>query len=73
MDDLLLFNKDDLSSTTIGPSKTRLILPPIMSRQGTLSSFGSNGATTSVDNETNNRFTLPSRQNTFMKSISEIS
>lgn len=43
-----------------------------MSRQRTSSSFTSNG-TTSIDGETNNRFVLSSKQNSFMKSISEIS
>jgi hypothetical protein len=69
----VLTNKDDLPSTANPPSKSRLILPPILSRQPTSSSFVSNATTTPLDNETNNRFTLPSRQTTFMKSISEIS
>jgi hypothetical protein len=66
-------NKDDLPSKKTAPSKNRLVLPPILSRQRTSSSFASNTtAATPFDNEINNRFTS-SRQNTFMKSISEIS
>jgi hypothetical protein len=66
-------DKDDLPSKTNAPPKSRLVLPPIMSRQRTSSSFTSNTtATTAFDVETNNRF-ASSRQNTFMKSISEIS
>ncbi len=67
-----MLNRDELLSTANLPPKSRLILPPILPRQTTLSSFTSNVTTTTVDNEGNNRFTLPSRQTTFMGSISEI-
>ncbi|CAF3442031.1 unnamed protein product [Rotaria sp. Silwood1] len=72
IEDLMLINKDELPSTKSAPSKSRLILPPIIPRQQTSSSFGTNVTLTTFDNETNNRFALPSRQTTFMKSISEI-
>jgi hypothetical protein len=52
--------------------KSRLVLPPIIPRQRTSSSFTSN-TTTPLDSETNNRFALSARLNSFMKSISEIS
>ena len=73
IEDLTIPDKNKLTLTTNAPSRTRLILPSIASRQRTSSSLKSNVTTTVLDNETNNRFTLPSRQNTFMKSISEIS
>ncbi|CAF0886081.1 unnamed protein product [Rotaria sordida] len=72
IEDLLLINKDELPSTKSAPSKSRLILPPIIQRQPTSSSFGTNTTLTPFDTEINNRFILPSRQTTFMKSISEI-
>ncbi len=72
MEDLLFVNKDELPSTTMGSTKSRLILPPIIARQRT-SSLLTNATSTILDNETNNKFTLTSRQSTFMKSISEIS
>jgi hypothetical protein len=73
IEELMIFNKDDLSSYMNAPSKSNLTLPSIISRQRTLSSFTSNVTTTPVDYDSNNKFTLPSRQTTFMKSISEIS
>ncbi|CAF4611135.1 unnamed protein product [Rotaria sp. Silwood1] len=73
-EELYMGNKNDLPSTTTATSKSRLILPPIMSRQRT-SSFASNITSipgTPSDVDANNRFPLSSRQTTFMKSISEI-
>jgi hypothetical protein len=65
-------NKNDLPSTTIVLPKNRLVLPPILSRQRKSSSSSlTSNATTSLDVETNNRFALSSKQNSFMKSISE--
>ncbi|CAF3733415.1 unnamed protein product [Rotaria sordida] len=75
IEELYMGNKNDLPSTTTTTSKSRLILPSIMSRQRT-SSFSSNITSTprtSLDVETHNRFPLSSRQASFMKSISEIS
>lgn len=54
------------------PSKSRLILPPILPRQQTMSSFTTNVSRTTTGKDTSNRFRLSSRQTTFMKSISEI-
>ncbi len=73
MEDLLFVNKNDLSLNTMVQTKDRLILPPIITRQRTSSGLISSATSTTLDNDTNNKFTLPSRQSTFMKSISEIS
>ncbi|CAF3496897.1 unnamed protein product [Rotaria socialis] len=72
IEDLLIINKDELTSATNTASKNRLKLPPILPRQQTSSSFASNLTVTTFDKETNTRFPFSSRQNTFMKSISEI-
>ncbi len=66
-------NKDDSPSTVIVPTKNRLVLPPILSRQGTTSSLASNTTASTLEGETNNRFALSSKQPSFMTSISEIS
>ncbi|CAF0961507.1 unnamed protein product [Rotaria magnacalcarata] len=76
IEELYMGSKNDFTSTTSETSKSRLALPPIIQRQQTSSSFESNGTSTTsttFDVETNNRFPLASRHNTFMKSISEIS
>ncbi|CAF2653059.1 unnamed protein product [Rotaria sp. Silwood2] len=76
IEELYMGNKNDLPSTTNLSSKNRLVLPSIISRQRTSSSFASNITSTPgtpFDVDTNNRFPLSSRQTTFMKSISEIS
>ena len=72
--DMYMDNKDDLPSTAPVPHRAHRVLPPISSRRRSSSStsFASN-ASTAFDGETTNRFTLPSKQNSFMKSISEIS
>ncbi|CAF1590355.1 unnamed protein product [Rotaria magnacalcarata] len=72
IEDLLIINKDELTSATNTASKSRLKLPSILPRQQTSSSFASNLTVTTFDKETNTRFPFSSRQNTFMKSISEI-
>jgi hypothetical protein len=66
-------HKDDLPPTVIVPTKNRLVLPPILSRQPTSTSLVSNTTATTFDGETNNRFALSSKQASFMTSISKIS
>lgn len=72
-DDIAINRKDDTPSNNGGQSKTRMILPPIVQNRRTASSVTSNSGTISThDNDPNNLYSLPSRQNTTMKSISEI-
>ncbi|CAF4646133.1 unnamed protein product, partial [Rotaria socialis] len=76
IEELYMGSKNDLTSITSETSKSRLVLPPIIPRQRTSSSFASNATSTTstaFDVDTSNRFPLASRHNTFMKSISEIS
>ena len=65
--------KDDPTSNNNPASKNRLILPPISQNRRTASSVTSNSANTLNETETTNQYGLPSRQNTMMRSISEIS
>jgi len=64
-------NDDEDNSLSI--QKTRLVLPPITSHQRKSSFASQTTSTSSFDGETTKRFVLPSKQNPFLKSISEIS
>jgi hypothetical protein len=64
---------DDLPPAVIVPTKNRLVLPPILSRQPSSSSIVSSTTAATLDAETNHRFALSSKQTSFMTSISEIS